>query len=173
MNRLRHCCSVTAGLLSIGMLLIQSQAGEMDQPGSRQTVSAAGIQGPVRILDDSFDPRFPSAMNAGIPSSFGPVSAVNPLESVSIQPDGRIVVGGRISSDRGAFLGLARLNPDGEVDSTFHPGTALGSVTAHAMDDSGNIYAHTYFENGERGLVKLNSTGAVMWTMPIENPSTW
>jgi uncharacterized delta-60 repeat protein len=44
------------------------------------------------------------------------ISAVPVVDQLAVQPDGKIVVGGRSSSDRFA---LARLNADGTVDSTF------------------------------------------------------
>ena len=147
----RVCWSAHVGLL-FGLFLFGSRSSEFERQETLQTITLT--QGPVWILDDSFDPSFRSEISSGIPSSFGPMSAVNPLESVSIQPDGKIVVGGIVSSDDGAFFGLARLNANGEVDSTFRPGTTLGFVNAHAMDHSGDIYAHTLFDNAESALVK-------------------
>src|SRR5204862_765899 len=89
------------------------------------------------------------------------------------QPDGMIVVGGILSSDTGAFLGLARLNPDGGLDATFNPGTALGNVNAHALDNSGNIYVHSFFDYAEQELAKVSSTGRKLWSLPLKPTSSF
>jgi len=74
----------------------------------------------VQILDDdgpaSFDPIF----------TIGQSALDGPVNSVAVQPDGRLVIGGQfqqlaLTSRRG----VARLNPDGSLDATFDPGVGL------------------------------------------------
>src|SRR5712675_2595494 len=52
----------------------------------------------------------------------------NPVFAMSVQPDGRIVVGGQITSlDNVPRSHLGRLNSDGSLDNAFNP-AASGDV---------------------------------------------
>ena len=53
-------------------------------------------------------------------SAYG--QAVGPVQVFERQPDGKILIGGNFYDVNGvAAAGLARLNPDFTVDTTFHP----------------------------------------------------
>jgi uncharacterized delta-60 repeat protein len=73
----------------------------------------------------------------------------NPADSVLIQPDGKILVGGLASACARrcpAQSALARYNPNGSLDTTFGSGgkvavTAIGGITALAEDAAGDIFA--------------------------------
>ncbi|MBK8947587.1 MAG: delta-60 repeat domain-containing protein [Flavobacteriales bacterium] len=46
------------------------------------------------------------------------------VKTINLQPDGRIIVGGEFTSYNGTLLGhIARLHPDGSLDTTFNPGS--------------------------------------------------
>src|SRR6266513_494859 len=64
-------------------------------------------------LDTSFDP------GSGIGGDY-----VTP-DTVAVQPDGKVLVGGRFTSFNGTtgISGIVRLNPDGSVDNTFDIGS--------------------------------------------------
>ena len=73
------------------------------------------------------------------------VGGVSGAYAVAVQPDGRIVVAGRGAADE---FGLARLNPDGSLDSGFGTGGtvtttigSLGIVYAIALQPDGRIVA--------------------------------
>jgi len=71
--------------------------------------------------------------NGSLDASFGP--AVNgPVESVIVQPDGKVLIGGSFTAiGTQQINGVARLNTDGSLDTSFNPGTVLsGSVQALA-----------------------------------------
>jgi uncharacterized delta-60 repeat protein len=73
----------------------------------------------------------------------------NPAESVLIQADGKILVGGLASQCARrcpAPSALARYNSNGSLDTTFGSGgkvavTAIGGITALAEDAAGHIFA--------------------------------
>src|SRR5688572_27211196 len=64
--------------------------------------------------------------------------------ALAVQPDGKILVGGNFTSIGGGGTGtvtrhrLARLDPDGSVDTSFNPG-ANGIVAALALQPDGKI----------------------------------
>jgi uncharacterized delta-60 repeat protein len=73
----------------------------------------------------------------------------NPADSVLIQADGKILVGGlasRCARRCPAQSALARYNANGSLDTTFGSGgmvavTAIGGITALAEDAAGHIFA--------------------------------
>lgn len=64
-----------------------------------------------------------------------------------IQSDDKIIIGGRFTMFDSIPVGdLARLNPDGSLDTTFHSGTGFNnSVEAMALQDDGNILVGGWF----------------------------
>lgn len=84
--------------------------------------------------------------------------------AAAIQPDGGLVIGGRFSEVDGLpRYNLARLQPDGSIDTAWNP-MADDSVNALVADSSGAIYAAGHFIhiNGvERFfLAKLSGSGS-------------
>jgi uncharacterized delta-60 repeat protein len=67
---------------------------------------------------------------------------------LALQTNGQILVGGSFWSFNGAHLpGLARLNADGSVDSTFGPAAFDGAVYALALQPDGKILAGGNFNH--------------------------
>jgi len=66
------------------------------------------------------------------------------VRAMALQADGKLVVGGTFTTIGGGGTGttprnyIARLNPDGSVDTTFDPG-ADGQVEVLAIQDDGKI----------------------------------
>src|SRR6266568_2564837 len=61
---------------------------------------------------------------------------------VTLQTNGQILIGGAfLAIGRTAITNVARLNPDGTLDTTFNPGSAanLGSVDVIAVQNDGNV----------------------------------
>src|SRR5262249_42112489 len=61
---------------------------------------------------------------------------------LAMQPDGKLIVGGMLDLNTGTDPYIARLNPDGSLDSTFSIGPFLGLLnTVHgiALDRDGRI----------------------------------
>ena len=85
-----------------------------------------------------------------------------PVNAVSIQSDGKIVVSGSLSNGTDKKLGIARLNTDGSIDTTFNTtGSVLTSIgsyadagTGLAIDANGKIVvAGTIFNADDDGAV--------------------
>jgi uncharacterized delta-60 repeat protein len=77
-------------------------------------------------LDHSFDPG---------------TGASNTIYALSLQPDGKLVIGGSFTSFNGTAANrIARLAADGPLDPTFNPGTgASGTVGAIALQADGKL----------------------------------
>ena len=108
------------------------------------------------------------AQSGSLDPTFNPGTGVtNTVESIAVQSDGRIVLGGDFSSFNGmARTNVVRLNPDGSADTNFVPGSAVGSsslgVYAVALQSDGKVVLGGNF-TGALGtnLLRLNTNGAV------------
>lgn len=91
------------------------------------------------------------------------------VNSIAIQPDGKIVVVGTFTSYSGnQARGIVRLNSNGSFDSTFQSGTGFGNGPSFAgqsvvVDSNGSILVGGDFQvyNGTpvKGILRLDSTG--------------
>jgi uncharacterized delta-60 repeat protein len=107
---------------------------------------------PDATIDPSFDPN---------------LQTEGSLRAVVVQPDGKILIGGVLRAVNGIACGkVARLNPDGTLDTSFNVGSgANNTVQAIAVDPAGNIFVGGLFTSfagtARRGVVKLSPTGAL------------
>ena len=89
------------------------------------------------------------------------------VKTVSIQPDGKIIVGGLFAKvDGNSRNNIARLNNNGSVDPTFAPNPGfLGSVQAMGLQLNGNIIAgggfSSFNDTLRNNLVGLNVNGSI------------
>lgn len=100
--------------------------------------------------------------------SFNPGAGANEnVWTVATQPDGKVIIGGIFQSINGVARNrIARLNPDGSVDSSFNPGTGANSdVQVVRLDASGRILIGGSFSsiNGTNraGIARLNANGSL------------
>jgi uncharacterized delta-60 repeat protein len=109
--------------------------------------SVAGLASLVRILPDgSLDAGFRSGVG-------GPIQVVGDL---TVQADDRILVGGYFSSIGGqGHTNLARLNPDGSVDSGFSPDPNLGVYTCAVQPNGGIIIGGAFNSLGAQPITNL------------------
>lgn len=82
------------------------------------------------------------------------------------QPDGKIIVGGSFGTYNGISWGIARLNTDGTLDTTFYVGEgAAGAVNSIALQNDGKILvagAFMFFDGSSVGrIARLNTNGTV------------
>ncbi len=126
-----------------GKIVVAGTAESADGTVSEFAVARFNANG---ILDASFGAGGKVTTNfVGVKA--GGVS--NPADSVLIQADGKILVGGLASQCARrcpAQSALARYNADGSLDTTFGSGgmvavTAIGGITALAEDAAGHIFA--------------------------------
>ncbi|MBC7909563.1 MAG: delta-60 repeat domain-containing protein, partial [Pyrinomonadaceae bacterium] len=90
------------------------------------------------------------------------------IQATAIQPDGKILIGGQFTDILGAHRdNIARLNPDGTLDTTFNPGVT-GSVNAIVVEADGRILVGGGYTNiaGQmrNNLARLDATGALDMT---------
>ncbi len=109
-------------------------------------------------LDGSFDP------GDGFDSS---------VNSLSIQSDGKIVVGGQfIEYDGTPRIRIARLNTDGTLDGSFDPGDGFGVAPNYILiDDDDKIVAAgnftAYDGTGRNRITRINTDGSLDLTFDI------
>jgi uncharacterized delta-60 repeat protein/M6 family metalloprotease-like protein len=115
--------------------------------------SGIAVLGPTGAVDLTFDPG----------------AGVNGIVYASaVQPDGKILIGGAFTSYNGVSVGrVARLNPNGSLDTSFNPGGAGASldVLAVALQPDGKIVIggafSTYNGTSRNGVARLTSSGAL------------
>jgi uncharacterized delta-60 repeat protein len=93
--------------------------------------------------------------------------ANNAVFDLALQPDGKIVVAGSFTSVNGQSRDrIARLNPDGSLDSGFDPKRGANSTILNiALQPDGKILAsglfHRYGNQNWGHIVRLNSNGSL------------
>ena len=118
--------------------------------------SSGGTTSPrfARLLPDgSVDPAFAQDTVSGL------------VEQILVQPNGRIIVGGRRLTGTVAaqvHRNLVRLFPDGSVDLGFDAHLNEEEVDALAMDANGDIWAGLYLRDGRPRVVKLDGGSALL-----------
>ncbi len=134
----------------------------------------------MKIISTSI---FLVALNLGIfaqssgslDTSFDPGTGTNTLvESIAVQADGKILIGGPFNTYNGTSInGIARLNSDGSIDSSFDPGTGIQGIVAGqqyhvydiAIQSDGKIILVGGFNNFNdvtaNDIVRLNSDGSI------------
>ncbi|HWX21059.1 MAG TPA: hypothetical protein VN578_14255, partial [Candidatus Binatia bacterium] len=81
--------------------------------------------------------------NGSVDANFNSASGANgAVNSIALQPDGKILIGGDFTAINGTTRNrIARLNADGNLDTSFDPGSgADGSVHAIALQPDGNVF---------------------------------
>src|SRR5690349_3560775 len=94
--------------------------------------------------------------------------------ALSLQPDGKIVVGGEFTRLSGQSRnGIGRLNADGSLDAAFNPGG--GAVNALAIQSDGRIIVGGIFSSlggqARRNIGRLNANGTIdeAFNLPASN----
>src|SRR5690606_41037369 len=69
-------------------------------------------------------------VDGSIDSTFNPgIGANAPVFAITLQPDGKVLIGGRFNSYAGMSRNkIARLNVNGSLDTTFNPGSGADNV---------------------------------------------
>jgi uncharacterized delta-60 repeat protein len=117
----------------------------------------------VRIARLNSDGSLDASFVTGTGFSGGK-AAVN---SIAIQPDGKILVGGAFTGYDGDSVGnIARLNPDGTLDASFVTGTGFSSGTSKIVIQSdGKILVvggfNQYDGDSVGEVARLNSDGSL------------
>ena len=115
----------------------------------RSKIARLNVDG---TLDETFNPG---------------TGANNVIWTISIQSDGKIIIGGQFTSYNGtARSRIARLNVDGTLDETFNPGTGANSnVSTTSIQSDGKIIIGgvftTYNETEINYIARLNVDGTL------------
>jgi uncharacterized delta-60 repeat protein len=152
-----YTADVTPG--GLGLVTINVAAGVcQDAAGNTNTAAAA-------ILSRSYGTNAPGDLDTGfLATDPGTSSYVN---TIAIQPDGKIVIGGDFTACNGATRGhIARLNADGTLDAGFATGAgADGMLNVIALQSDGKMFVGGLYNNynGTRrsSMAKLDSAGAL------------
>jgi uncharacterized delta-60 repeat protein len=161
----------TGGLVSA--LGVQAD-GKIVLAGAFNAINGMAGNGLARVnADGSVDPSFSAEACCGFGTMTTGIFA--PITALTIQKDGKIIIGGSFSMINGVPRnGVARLNTDGSLDTTFDPGTGLTSnspagvyvaVAALVLQPDGKLLVGGYFTsiNGvaRSGVARLNANGSV------------
>lgn len=129
-------------------------------------------------LTGTHDATFPAANNGNSDGANGTIRAM------TRQPDGRIIIAGSFTSYNGIpRSGIARLEPDGSLDTSFTPKGDASGVLAFANDFNGgpvsaNLFArpivvgnfnNLYGNSGFKGVARLlGGSFPGVWYQPSE-----
>ncbi len=98
----------------------------------------------------------------------GGTMADNTINAMALQPDGKILVGGAFTSYNGVTRNrLARINPDGSLDTSFSGGSMAmgGDISAIAIQSDGKVLiggAFTTYNGVTRNrLARINPDGSL------------
>ncbi len=156
------------GMAGISSLLANSVQSVVLQPdgkvlvgGNFDSVNGISRNNIARLnADGGLDDNFQNGMS-GIPV------LNNYVYSVALQADGKVLVGGAFNSVNGVpRSGIARLNTDGSLDTTFQNGmTGINSVRTVVVQPDGKIVVggHFNFVNGipRNNIARLNTDGSL------------
>ncbi|MNU75279.1 hypothetical protein D3C71_648060 [compost metagenome] len=132
--------------------------GKLIIGGAFSTFNGAPINEIVRLNSDG------TLDNSFSTTGTGPNSVVS---STSIQPDGKIIVGGWFTSFSSSSKNrIARLNPNGTLDPTFNPGTGFNYLVYETkLQPDGKVLVGGAFNmfNGvvQNHIVRLNTNGSL------------
>ena len=104
--------------------------------------------------------------DGSLDTTFNPGSGANYyIYTTDIQSDGKIIIGGWFTSFNGTSInGIARLNTDGSLDTTFNSGTGTNSfIQTTAIQSDGKIIIGGNFTSysgiARNNIARLNSDG--------------
>jgi uncharacterized delta-60 repeat protein/CSLREA domain-containing protein len=128
--------------------------------GAFATYNGTSRAGVARVnADGSLDTSF----NPGTGTAGSPFSSV---WAAALQPDGKVIIGGLFNVYNGTPInGVARLNVDGSLDTSFNVGTGASDVRALALQPDGKLIIGglftTYNGTSVNRVARLNSDGSL------------
>lgn len=124
-------------------------------------------------------PALPAARAQGVgsfDSTFQNPVTDQPVTTLAVQSDGKIIIGGGINSLDGVDVGpVSRLNADGTPDTSFSTAAAIGANSSFpiaqphvALQSDGKILiAGTNFATGKGIVVRVDATGKLDTTFSL------
>ena len=156
---------------------IQSD-GKIIIGGNFTTYNGNTRNGIARLnTDGTLDTTF----NTGTGFSYPITGTSVGVRTTSIQSDGKIIIGGDFTSYNGIpILGIARLNTNGSLDTTFNAafynsGVNINSILTTSIQSDGKIIIGGYFNFqlsiGYKTLARLNTNGTLDTTFILGTDS--
>ena len=105
--------------------------------------------------------------NGNLDNGFNPGIEAYGVRSVALQPDGKVIIGGIFAFTHGTNVnyGIARLNANGSLDSSFNSGSGAYGVSAVALQSDGKVLLSGAFTNvngtSRGGMARLHTSGSV------------
>ncbi|MBK7303120.1 MAG: T9SS type A sorting domain-containing protein [Saprospiraceae bacterium] len=105
--------------------------------------------------------------NGSIDTTFNPGTGVdNRIMTLVLQGDGKIILGGKFGFYNGYQINsIARIHPNGSLDSSFNPGSGTDEVLALAIQNDGNILVGGDFDfyNGipRNNILRIQNNGLI------------
>ncbi|MFD2785976.1 T9SS type A sorting domain-containing protein [Hymenobacter rubripertinctus] len=126
----------TDGLLTFSHMALQAD-GKLVVGGRLRAATGSSYTGLVRYATNgSLDPTFSSS---SFTTATGSLFAVR-INTLTLQTDGKVLVGGSFAGFNGVGLSnLARLNPNGSLDTGFSPPASNGTVSSVAVQPNNRI----------------------------------
>jgi uncharacterized repeat protein (TIGR01451 family)/uncharacterized delta-60 repeat protein len=155
--------------------------------GSNAIVRALGVQANNQVVLGGDFTSFNGAtynhlvrlnIDGSVDTTFNPSTGTDTsgsVRAVLVQPDGKILIGGLFTNVNGVNLNhLARLNPDGSVDTNFNVGVGgNNTVLAIALDTAQRILVGGEFSTfsgvTRNGITRLNPDGTVDPTINFQS----
>ncbi len=154
-----HTTGANAAIFSIS----SQSDGKIIVSGSFSNYSGLNRNSITRILTDG---RTDTSFNPGTGANWW-------IYSHAIQPDGKILIGGKFTEYNGIALNMiARLNSHGSLDTTFNPGSgANGWIEPLLLQNDGKILIGGWFTsyNGiaRNHIARLNADGSLDATFNV------
>jgi uncharacterized delta-60 repeat protein len=136
-------------------VLVAQLDGRLLLGGDFTTLHGLSRPGIARLRPDGVpDETFQPGSGPG-----GSARGARTIESVAVQPDGRILIGGFFSEwNRVPRHGLARLESNGSLDPSFAPNAGIEAAYPVALQADGRILIAGYFNRPEQ-LIRLDPDG--------------
>ncbi|MEW5675408.1 T9SS sorting signal type C domain-containing protein [Flavobacterium enshiense] len=143
----------------------------------KAAIYASAIQPDGKILLGGFFGKYNGTLinnlvrlnsDGTLDTSFNTGTGANGIvQSILVQPDGKIIIGGGFTTYNGTSINrIARLNSNGTLDTSFTPGSGAESeVRALALQSDGKILIgglfNSYNGSSRKGIVRLNANGTL------------
>lgn len=151
------------GIQSVRAIALQSD-GKVIVGGDFQSFNGEVVNKIVRLNSDGFRDY---SFNTGTGFNYSSL-APPPISCITIQTDGKILIGGSFSTYNGVFRNnIIRLNIDGTIDSSFNIGTGFNSnVYSIKLQTDGKIVVGGDFTsynniNSAKKISRLNTDGTL------------
>ncbi|MEN9573243.1 MAG: hypothetical protein RL514_1098 [Verrucomicrobiota bacterium] len=159
-------------------LLFNSVSVSVPGPGANNSVYATAVHptngtitigGDFTAVNAVVRNRIARVFSTGlVDDTFNPgTGADGPVNAVVLQPDGRVLIGGGFTSiNNVGRRGVARLNVDGTLDTTFNPGAGVnGAVNALLLQLDGKLVIAGDFTSvnntPQNRIARLNANGTL------------